>query len=82
MNETEARAVAALEPIAEALQADGYTLSVEDGDAAKLKVHIAATADACEECLAPKNVIQPMIEELLLTEGLGVDGVEVSYPDE
>lgn len=80
MNETEARATTALQPVAAALEADGYTMSVEGGPEEALQIRIAATDDACEECLAPKTVIQPMVEHLLEADGLGGSGVVLNYP--
>ena len=54
----------ALEPLRRAFEADGYTLDVaevKDG----YVFSILATPDACEECLAPKRVIQSIIERTL-----------------
>lgn len=82
MSETQNRAMTALQPVSTALEADGYTLTVDGGDDEALRVRIAATDDACEECLAPKTVIQPMVEHLLEADGLAAHGVVLSYPGE
>ena len=82
MSDTHARALTALQPVSAALEADGYTLTVDGGDDETLQIRIAATDDACEECLAPKTVIQPMVEHLLEADGLATKGIVLSYPGE
>lgn len=80
MNETRTRVMTTLQPVAAALEADGYDLRLES-EAAPLRIHIAATDDACEECLAPKAVIQPMVEQLLQAEGISTEGMVLTYPN-
>lgn len=83
MTSIQSRARAALEPVASALQADGYRLTVErDGPQEALRIRITATPDACADCLAPKPVIQPMIEQLLGADGVAPEGLELIYPNE
>lgn len=82
MNDTETRAITALRPVSTALEADGYVLSVKGEADDTLRIQIAATDDACAECLAPKTVIQPMVEHLLEQHGLGTSGLVLSYPEE
>jgi hypothetical protein len=83
MSDTQTRLMTTLQPVVAALEADGYALRVEgDDDAGPLRVHIAATENACEECLAPKTVIQPMVEHLLEADGFGTDGLVLTYPNE
>lgn len=82
MAEFEIRARTVLEPVANALESDGYSLTVEDAQGGALRIRIAATPEACEDCLAPKAVIQPMIEQLLEADGLPTAGLKLAYPNE
>lgn len=63
----------ALADIRQSLEVDGYRLGVEGATARDLRVRITALPGACEECLAPAQVIKMIISG-------GVDGAY--SPDE
>lgn len=68
----------ALAPIVGALEADGYGAVVEQrGDA--ISIRITAGPDACEECLTPKRIMEPMIAHALRSAGFE-QRVELEYP--
>lgn len=71
----------ALEPVASTLAADGYKLTAARVDD-DVVVRIAAGPDACEDCLSPRTVMEPMIRDLLACAGLGGMGLRLSYPGE
>lgn len=74
-------AATALRPFADALASDGYTISVWAAeDDSRLTVQIHATSDACEDCLAPRSVLQPMLESLLQAQEAFGGDVEIVYP--
>lgn len=71
----------ALEPVSSALAADGYALTARlEGGA--LAVRIAATPEACEDCLIPKDLMGRMIASALAGAGLTASSVDLRYPDE
>ena len=74
------RATEALEPIASALAADGYELSVQAKAEHVFDVRITATENACEECLSPPSVIKPILEDLLEQAGMTPSEVTLRYP--
>jgi hypothetical protein len=51
----------ALADIRQSLAVDGYQLGVEAATASDLRVRITALPGACEECLAPAEVIKMII---------------------
>ncbi|MGH2916615.1 MAG: hypothetical protein ACRDMX_16680 [Solirubrobacteraceae bacterium] len=60
------------------LAADGYELAAcEDG--AKVVVTIAATPEACEDCLAPPEVMRAILVRAL---SVPADAIELRYPGE
>jgi len=69
---------AALQPFAEMLAADGYELhSRLEGEVVELK--IVAGASACEECLVPRTVMEPIMSNALGEAGLSVE-IDLRYP--
>lgn len=68
----------ALAPFLIALQADGYEGSVEERDDT-LVFEIKAGPDACEECLSPREVMEPMVLRVLREAGFG-QRLEIRYP--
>lgn len=82
MNDIETAAAAAIRPISLALEADGYDLSIQQASAQVVDVRISASPDACEDCLAPKSVLLPMLESLLGENDLGLLSVRLTYPNE
>lgn len=70
-----------LEPIRQALQADGYDLEVEELGAGQLQLSVTAGPDACEECLIPKEMMKGMIAASLGARD-GVKEIKLRYPGE
>lgn len=81
MNNFESAIATALEPITSTMEADGYGVQLQ-GDAEELTVRITATETACADCLAPRKVIEPMIETLMGDHGLKADTLTLIYPTE
>ena len=65
-----------LAPVAVGLRADGYSLGVSL-DTTRLFVRISAMQNACEECLAPKEVMGGIIASALRGQGVAVDDFEI-----
>lgn len=71
---------AALEPLADALLADGYELrAIQIGDRAA-RVEVIPTPEACEDCLVPRDVFGAIIRTRLAEVLSGTWEVEVVYP--
>jgi len=66
----------AMQPLRDMLAADGYALRLETV-ARTLTVNIDATADACEDCLAPPDTIAMIVKDRLKNAGVPVEGVSV-----
>jgi hypothetical protein len=65
-----------LESMQATLAADGYALTArEDGE--RVVVTIDATPDACEDCLAPPDVMRAILERTL---AVPADAIELRYP--
>jgi hypothetical protein len=60
----------ALAPIEALLAADGYLMTVVDAPDGGFGIKIAATEDACEECLVPKPLMRAMLEDTLRKAGV------------
>ncbi len=71
--------VDALEPIITALEASDYHLSAAQAEGT-VTLSITAGADACEECLSPPSVLEPMVRILLADNGIDGD-FKLRYPD-
>ena len=65
---------AALANVHQMLEADGYHLSWETG-ASGVVVNIAATPDACEDCLAPKQVLESILAKALEPTGMELETI-------
>lgn len=78
-SETDFRA--ALAPLAETLACDGYTLTVEP-DLPRLKLKIEAGADACADCLVPREIFGALAMHALADAGIPTDAVilQIGYP--
>ena len=80
---TPAELPALIEPFAAGLRADGYEVeaSIEHD---RLNVRIAATPDACAECLVPKDAMGGLVRSVLRRQGVAVDDLEVElrYPED
>lgn len=74
------RARDALAPLAETLGVDGYVMLVEVTRGGKMEIRIEATEKACEDCLVPPQVFNPLIQDLLHAEGIDYSEFELHYP--
>lgn len=70
----------ALRPIVDALQADGYTALITEFPGA-VTFEITAGAQACEDCLSPRPVLEPLITQVLRRAGI-TDALNLKYPVE
>lgn len=74
-------AAAALAPLAEAMRADGYDLTVATRDP-DIEVTVTAGPEACAECLVPKKVFGIMARQALEDQGIRVQGdLRIVYPE-
>lgn len=71
---------AALEPMRRQLRLDGYDLHAELDLGDVLKILVTAGADACEDCLVPREVFATMVADQVASAGMTVGGVDVTYP--
>jgi hypothetical protein len=62
--------------IATMLAADGYNLAVEE-NGHRVELTVSPGADACEDCLVPKDLMRG-----ILSQQLGIDGgmIDIAYP--
>jgi hypothetical protein len=65
-----------LKEMQDMLSADGYALEArEDGE--RVVVDIVATPEACEDCLAPPDVMRAILGKTL---AVPADAIELNYP--
>lgn len=69
----------ALDGIRASLAVDGYQLEVDRAEAERLSVRVIAVDGACEECLAPAEVLK-MIISGGLDGAYRVDQIELALP--
>jgi hypothetical protein len=69
---------AALADVREALEADGYELSVVAGDGERATIEVKAGPNACAECLIPKDVFEQMVTATL---GDDAGALTIVYPE-
>ena len=69
-------------PISTALAADGYELAVVGPDGGRITARITATADACPDCLVPKQVMTSLLAQALGKDGPTADEIDLLYPVE
>jgi hypothetical protein len=76
------RVVQALAPLAGALQADGYALSVEHDAIDRWRVSVNPGPDACAECLVPADIFSAIVGDALSRAGLSgiVDLLTIELP--
>jgi hypothetical protein len=72
------RVEAALEPLVMALQADGYEAVVTEAPGEVL-FKIVAGQNACEECLSPRSILEPIIQHALRAGGVEAN-LKLIYP--
>jgi hypothetical protein len=65
-----------LETMRTMLAADGYTLDADE-QGERLVVRIGATPDACEDCLAPPDVMRAILGKTLV---VPAEAIELHYP--
>ncbi|MHB1810585.1 MAG: hypothetical protein ACYCU0_15005, partial [Solirubrobacteraceae bacterium] len=72
------------DPLKAMLAADGYALAASASeDGRTLRLEIDATADACDECLAPAPVIASVARSCLADASISEDlEIDVRMPDE
>ena len=59
------------------LSADGYALDArEDGE--RVVIDIVATPEACEDCLAPPDVMRAILGKTL---AIPADAIDLHYPE-
>lgn len=71
---------AALEPMRQQLNADGYGLRTQITPNQVLEVEVVAEEGACEECLIPKDLFGTMLGDQLGEAGATFADIRVSYP--
>jgi hypothetical protein len=71
----------ALGKMQEMLRLDGYELEVAV-DAGRVALAVQATAEACEECLVPKDLFASMAAAMLTEGGVAATAADlvVTYP--
>jgi hypothetical protein len=73
--------IEALEPLAEALLADGYELHATQLTDRSARVEVVPTPDACADCLVPRDVFGAIIRTRLNEVLSGKWQVDVVYPE-
>jgi hypothetical protein len=68
-----------LQPAYEFLAADGFGLEVAE-EAGTLDITVTAGADACAECLVPKDVMTGILNQMLDPEGANPPTLRLTYP--
>jgi hypothetical protein len=71
---------AALQPLADALGADGYEFGVEVLSPNAIRIDVRATENACEECLVPKELLADMAAHRLSEVSGEQWKIDVTYP--
>ena len=67
----------ALKTAQDMLAADGYALDAsEDGE--RVVIRIEATPDACEDCLAPPDVMRAILGKTL---AVPAEAIDLHYPE-
>lgn len=71
-----------LDPLRESLEADGYGLELTPTGADGIRVEVVPQADACEDCLIPKESFEIMLRGFLEDAGLEAEAVaiDIHYP--
>lgn len=72
-----------LQPVRQALEADGYELACLEASQEQILLQVSAGPDVCEDCLVPKAVLGAMVTTRLEAGGL-IDRPEIAilYPNE
>ena len=71
----------ALQGLAESCSADGYSMNVESVEAGRLRIVVEAGAEACAECLIPRELFEGMISNSL-PPGSDISHIDLIYPQE
>ena len=67
-----------LKDVRDMLAADGYELAAEE-EGERVVVRIEATPEACEDCLAPPDVMRAILGKSL---AVPVEAIDLRYPGE
>jgi hypothetical protein len=67
-----------LAPLVSALEADGYNALIGQHDGV-VSFEIQAGPQACQECLSPRQIMEPMIQHVLRQGGYDVR-LDLRYP--
>ncbi len=74
---------AALGPVRQLVEADGFALRLDGLADGELRVSVLAGDDVCGDCLVPKPVMQTHILRALANANLrGVRAIRIRYPDD
>ena len=79
-SEQEIAATAALADLDAALQADGYRLDVTETSPDRFEIQVRASAEACDDCLVPKDVMGDIVTRALNRAGVHPVGLALVYP--
>ncbi|MGG1677205.1 hypothetical protein ACIFOT_15815 [Neobacillus sp. NRS-1170] len=74
------KVIEALQPLKEALNADGTDLKIEASER-NIKLEIIVTEKTCVECLLPEKLITNIIQKKLADSGITYDSFELIYPE-
>jgi hypothetical protein len=69
---------ARLAPLQSSLGADGYRMEARE-EGGRIGVRISASADACADCLVPKDIMRGILGQVL---GVAEDVIDLTYPGE
>jgi hypothetical protein len=67
---------ALLQPLQSSLEADGYRMDAAE-TGGRIGVRITATAEACPDCLVPKEMMRGILGHAL---GVAEDLIDLTYP--
>lgn len=70
----------AIEPMVEALRADGADVDVTGIEGRKVDLALSVTGASCAECVMPGGVLEGLFLDALVSAGNGVDHVRLADP--
>ena len=80
---TDAELKTSLDGLIAGLSADGYVLDVRSSGDGRVEITIDATAEACADCLVPKDVMRSIAATMMNGAGASVaeDDIVITYPE-
>lgn len=80
---TDAELRTSLDGLIAGLSADGYVLDVRSSADGRVEITVDATADACADCLVPKDVMRGIAATMMNSAGASVaeDDIDIAYPE-